>query len=325
MHMHAMPPVAGSQPAAWRCALLAAVLALSACTTVPDPAMRETVARDAARRAGLVWTLLPTDRPMVAALPPAGSVADHLVVYIEGDGLAWRTADWPSDDPTPTHPLALLLAESHPGLAPRAWLARPCQYVDAARSGCPMALWTSGRQGAQALQLSHQALDQIKASTGARTLTLVGHSGGGALATLLMSERDDVTHLVTVAANVDLAHWTAHHRLSPQTGSFNPAERVGALQGRSQYHLAGEHDRVVPVATVRSFARHFGPGLEPRVEVVPQTEHEAGWVPRWKQQGAVWLQPLEVPGASRPDVQGISPLTRASKMASTRERTFSLR
>lgn len=235
---------------------------------------------------------------MVAALPavPTGDTrTDHLVVYIEGDGLAWRTPDWPSDDPTPTHPLALLLAASHPIDSPRAWLARPCQYVDAARSGCPVALWTSARQGGEALHLSHQALDLIKARTGARTLTLVGHSGGGALAALLMSERADVTHLVTVAANVDLAHWTAYHRLSPQSGSFDPAQRAGALQGRSQWHLAGASDRVVPAATVQSFAQHFEPGRQPRVEVVPQTEHEAGWLSQWQQHGATWLQPMPRP------------------------------
>lgn len=276
-------------------ALLALMGVLAGCATVPAPAERTASAQAMAQRAGLHWTVLPTERPMVAALPRLARTAHHLVVYIEGDGLAWRTSDWPSEDPTPTNPLALMLAVHHPADAPRVWLARPCQYVDAERSGCPVTLWTSARQGAEALRLSHQALDLIMARTGAQTLTLVGHSGGGALATLLMSERADVTHLVTVAANIDLVHWTAHHRLSPQGQSFNPAERAAVLQGRSQYHLAGELDRVVPPATAQAFARHFEPGRTPRVEVVPRAAHETGWLPQWQQRGAAWLQPVGTP------------------------------
>jgi predicted esterase len=268
---------------------------LAGCASVPTPAEREASARDQAAHAGLVWTSLPTARPMVAALPALTHAAPHLVVYIEGDGLAWRTADWPSDDPTPTHPLALHLARVHPSDTPRAWLARPCQYVDAAHTGCPVALWTSARQGSEALRLSHQALDEIKRRLGARTLTLVGHSGGGTLAALLMSERADVTHLVTVAANIDLAHWVALHRLSPQRDSFDPADRTGALQGRSQRHLAGGRDQVVPPSVAQAFANRFPAGLRPAVEVLPLAEHEAGWQALWKAQGAQWLQPLQRP------------------------------
>ena len=275
--------------------LLTLTAVLAACASVPAPSERTATAQATAQQAGLQWTLLPTSRPMVAALPRLDRTRPHLVVYVEGDGLAWRTPDWPSEDPTPTYPLALLLAASHPTNAPRAWLARPCQYVDAAHSGCPVALWTSARQGAEALSLSHQALDMIKARTGAQTLTLVGHSGGGALATLLMSERADVTHLVTVAANIDLAHWTTHHRLSPQRHSFNPADRAAALKGRSQRHLAGERDRVVPPATVLSFARHFEPGHAPHIEVVPEAAHDTDWLSHWQRHGAAWLQPVGTP------------------------------
>ncbi len=268
---------------------------LAGCTSVPTPAQREAGARAQAAQAGLVWTTLPTARPMVAALPALTRDVAHLVVYVEGDGLAWRTADWPSDDPTPTHPLALHLAQVHPIDTPRAWLARPCQYVDAAHTGCPVALWTSARQGSEALQLSHQALDDIKRRTGARTLTLVGHSGGGALAALMMSERTDVTHLVTVSGNIALAHWVALHRLSPQRDSFDPADRASALQGRSQSHLAGGRDAVVPPSVAQAFANRFPAGQRPSVEVLPSAEHEAGWPALWQAQGAAWLKPAPGP------------------------------
>ena len=161
-----------------------------------------------------------------------------------------------------------------------------------------MALWTSARQGREALRLSHQALDLIKQRTGARTLTLVGHSGGGALAALLTSERTDVTHLVTVAANLDLAQWTSHHGLSPQRESYNPADRAHALENQSQLHLVGGQDRVVPEATARAFASHFPSVHRPPVEVVPPAEHEAGWVDAWRQRGAEWLG-LDVKGSDR--------------------------
>lgn len=299
MHLFCIPrPARTPATRRWLIALLAVPALMSGCASVPAPGAREAGARATAEQAGLQWAWLPADRPMVAALPalPAGGTpAGHLVVYIEGDGLAWRTPDWPSDDPTPTHPLALHLASVHPSDTPRAWLARPCQYVDAAHTGCPVALWTSARQGSEALRLGHQALNEIKRRLGARTLTLVGHSGGGTLAALLMSERADVTHLVTVAGNIDLAHWVALHRLSPQRDSFDPADRTGTLQGRSQRHLAGGRDQVVPPSVAQAFANRFPPGLRPAVEVLPLAEHEAGWQALWKAQGPQWLQPLQRP------------------------------
>lgn len=296
MHRFCIPlPFGTPATCRWLPLWLAVLALLCGCASVPSPETRAASARTLAQQAGLQWALLPTDRPMVAALPTDGEPVQHLVVYLEGDGLAWRTPDWPSDDPTPTNPLALRLATHHPSDSPRAWLARPCQYVDAARTGCPVALWTSARQGREALHLSHQALDEIKRRTGAQTLTLVGHSGGGTLAALLMSERTDVTHLVTVAGNIDLAHWVALHRLSPQRDSFDPADRAQALEGRSQRHLAGGRDAVVPPSVAQAFANHFPSGLRPVVEVLPTAEHETGWLPLWQTHGTAWLQPLQRP------------------------------
>ena len=52
-----------------------------------------------------------------------------LIIYIEGDGLAWLTENSPSNNPTPRVPTGLNLAFQDPDAGQIAYLARPCQYV----------------------------------------------------------------------------------------------------------------------------------------------------------------------------------------------------
>ncbi len=65
-----------------------------------------------------------------------------LRVYLEGDGLAWRSRRHVSDDPTPVSPVALqlMLADPNKDLA---YLGRPCQFVH--NGACRDTLWTSAR------------------------------------------------------------------------------------------------------------------------------------------------------------------------------------
>ena len=68
-----------------------------------------------------------------------------LTVYIEGDGLAWRSRTEPSADPTPHQALGLALAAADPA-ANVVYLARPCQFTPmAANPRCDKAYWTNKR------------------------------------------------------------------------------------------------------------------------------------------------------------------------------------
>ncbi len=280
--------------------LLLVTLALSACTSIPPQAQRLAAADALVAQQGWQRVSLSTGLgPLMAYLPQrsasaggaAGATQAHAVtIYIEGDGLAWLNAETPSDDPTPINPLALRLALAQPG-GQAAYLARPCQFLMQASQQMPFCArqqaWTSHRFAAEVIAASHQALDQIKVRLGADRITLVGYSGGGAVAALLAAERHDVLRLITVAGNLDHAAWTALHRISPLSGSLNPADRTDQLEGLPQVHWVGAQDDNLPESVARGFVQRFRTSPRPEVRVVPQVTHGAGWVAQW---GSLYAQ-----------------------------------
>jgi pimeloyl-ACP methyl ester carboxylesterase len=222
-----------------------------------------------------------------ASYPPV----DSLSVYIEGDGLAWLSATLPSPDPTPLHPLALQLALAQ-AEGRSAYLARPCQYQDSSQeqlAPCPQRYWTGSRFAPEVIDAMDAAVSQLKQRHGAKTLVLVGYSGGGSVAALLAMRRTDVIRLVTVAGNLDHRAWTEHHRLTPLTASLNPADEAirtpSRLNNISQTHWVGGQDRVIPPALARQWpAALIGPDGS-RLEIIPEATHGDGWLPLWQRQG----------------------------------------
>lgn len=270
--------------------LLVAALAsgsLVACSMVASPAQRVAHADQLAQ--ARAWQAVRLDTgPMalVAYLPRHIQASDQLTIYIEGDGLAWMSPSQPSADPTPREPMGLQLALAQPwGNA--AYLARPCQYVDAEQSGCPPAYWTEQRFAPPVVSAADQAVDQLKQRFAARELTLVGYSGGGTVAALLAARRSDVVRLITVAGNLDPSAWTAYHRLKPLTGSLSPVDVIAPLQNIPQLHLVGGQDNNVPPSLAEGFARRFNPPLAPGVQIIPQFDHHCCWVAQWP---ALWGQ-----------------------------------
>ena len=55
-----------------------------------------------------------------------------------------------------------------------------------------------------------------------RSIVLIGHSGGGTLAVLLAPRIEDVSGVVSIAANLDIDAWADHHNYDRLTGSLNP-------------------------------------------------------------------------------------------------------
>lgn len=110
-----------------------------------------------------------------------------------------------------------------------------------------------------------------------------GIRAGGALAVLLAARRTDVAGLVTVAANLDLAYWTARDGLAPLSGSLDPAAQAGAVAGIAQLHLAGERDEVVGADVVRAFSNRQLPTATPRLKVIAGFDHVCCWAGKWKE------------------------------------------
>jgi pimeloyl-ACP methyl ester carboxylesterase len=123
------------------------------------------------------------------------------------------------------------------------------------------------------------ALEVMKARYGAKSLVLVGYSGGGAVAAILAAYRKDVERLVTVAGNLDHRAWTQHHAVSPLVASLDARDLIPDLRGLQQVHIAGSRDRIIPVAIVQRFAERIGPNA--RLVVREDADHHCCWVDDW--------------------------------------------
>jgi dienelactone hydrolase len=272
-------------------------LLFSACMTLPSPIERRGVADALARSQGWRSLTIPAGAfELVAYLPTAPAPAPRLTIYVEGDGLAWITGTQVSSDPTPRDPLALRLALAQPEGA-AAYLGRPCQYGDAAASRCPSRYWTSHRFAPEVIAATDRAIDVLKQRFGASRLTLVGYSGGGAVAALVAARRTDVERLVTVAGNLDPQAWTTYQRVQPLVGSLNPADAVEALRALPQWHFVGAKDDNITPALVRGFAERFPAGQRPVVRVEPGFDHHCCWAEQWPRLWRDWqrsLAPLPV-------------------------------
>jgi pimeloyl-ACP methyl ester carboxylesterase len=218
----------------------------------------------------------------------AGQPFEHLVyikrgegnrgdlhVYIEGDGTPWFSRHRVAIDPTPRQPLMLELMRMDPG--PAVYLGRPC-YFDL-KKHCRPAHWTSERYSSTVVASMTAALAAVRRQQGWHgEVTLLGHSGGGALAMLMASRVPDTTAVLTIAGNLDIEAWTRLHGYTPLTGSLNPAD-TGPLPARiRQLHLVGGRDETVPPRITRSGLRTQD---DAEIRRFPEQGHQCCWKKIW--------------------------------------------
>lgn len=273
----------GIRQRALKCSIscLALILTLGGCAS---PSLRErihtaeTLARDAKLHGRVISSRgfnfqIFQRRPAVAQ--------SELVIYIEGDGLAWSSRRRISSNPTPVNPVALRLATRDPSPA-LAYIARPCQYLPlAGQPDCNPHSWTDARYSRHIVQAFMEMLTRLKMEFGSRRLGLVGYSGGGTIAALLVAQRRDVAWLVTVAGNLNPDLWARLHGVSPLGASLNPVAAAHALEDIAQLHLIGGADTVMPVAIAESLRGAMDRREQIRIVTVPGQDHGCCWQQNW--------------------------------------------
>jgi pimeloyl-ACP methyl ester carboxylesterase len=196
-------------------------------------------------------------------------------VYLYGDGRPWMRRHIPAPDPTPQTPLMLQLMTLDP--APGLLLGRPCYHGHAQEPNCDRSLWTSHRYAERVLASMRVALR--RANPKQRPVILIGHSGGGALAMLLAPRVPEVVGVLTLAGNLDIDAWSRYRRITPLTGSLNPAKEVSNwCPACLHLHFAGGDDKQLPASLIDQALEKMG---EPAAAVVHGVTHDRGWLERW--------------------------------------------
>lgn len=261
------------------------LLGLAGCTTVPTPAQRLLFADQLA--AAQSWRRLAIEAPpfvLTAYLPERDTdeakTGQVLTIYLEGDGLAWSSGSRRSPDPSPINPLALRLAMKQPR-GPVAYLARPCQLVTAGADACEAKYWTNHRFSPEVIESTNRAITKLMAITSSSAVQLVGYSGGGAVATLVAAQRNDVAGLRTVSGTLDHAAWTRFHLATPLKGSLNAADVAAKLRRLPQLHFVGDRDEIVPRQIAETFLARQGAGSCAMLVDVAGAGHSEGWLDLW--------------------------------------------
>jgi pimeloyl-ACP methyl ester carboxylesterase len=207
-----------------------------------------------------------------------------LAIFIEGDGVPWEGGRRPSLDPATKDPIALELLAQTP--VPAAYVARPC-YHDTTGGRCTPERWTMERYSDEIVSSMTDVVRTTALQAKARSVVLVGYSGGGVLAVLIAERLDNVSAVITVGANLDTDAWTRHHGYLPLSGSLNPAS--SAAQHRwPETHLYGARDQNVPPATAEEYFKRYA-GAQQRI--IDANDHVCCWVEQWPQ---LWREIIAV-------------------------------
>lgn len=200
-------------------------------------------------------------------------ITNRLIVFLEGDGHPWIDGQHIAKDPTPTQPVSLTLWQQTQEAA--LFLGRPCYYT-LTDPECHYRYWTSHRYSPEVVLSLHGVIERELKLTGAENVTLIGHSGGGVLATLLACKLSVNTILVTMGANLDTDAWAAHHGWTTLSGSLNPISGQTTCHHVHPIHFQGLEDSVVPPDTA---AAYFAKVQQVPIRL-PSVDHH-NWLEFW--------------------------------------------
>ena len=263
--------------------MIAALLLLAACSSAPGVEQRIASAGAKAEAAGFSGERVSAG-PFVLQAFHRGldGRAEHWHVYLEGDGKAFISSQKLSEDPTPVDPIGLDLALADPAPAVL-YLGRPCQYrPQSDHRPCSSLYWSSHRFAEEVVEATASAIERLLArDTGPDAgVTLIGYSGGGALAALIAARSSRIDRLVTIAAPLDLSAWTRHHGVTPLEGSLDPLSIAQRLT-MPQSHFSGLQDTVVPPTLQNTFLNRLSPTSTAKSSSIDNADHGCCWQQHW--------------------------------------------
>lgn len=198
-------------------------------------------------------------------------------IYIGGDGNAWVDQSHVALNPTPSQLLVVDLM--HQDEMSSLVLGRPCYHGQHQAAQCTPLYWTHWRYSSPVVQSMVEAINQQLKPYPECRVSLIGYSGGGALAMLLASRVDLTDEVVTISGNLDITAWADYHDYSQLQGSLNPAEQPPLPATITQIHLIGEFDDNIPLSIVQ-------PALDkqhnPLVLTIPEFNHNCCWRSVWR-------------------------------------------
>ncbi len=203
-------------------------------------------------------------------------------VYIEGDGIIQKTKINAGSTPTPSNPVALHLA-SRDKAENLVYLSRPCQFLKMPQDkGCTEKYWLEDRYAPEVIDAYEIALNDIAARYDISGFHLIGYDGGGNIAAILAARRPDVLTLRTVAGNLNPDFATEQKPSRILSGKSIRAIDYGtALAGIPQHHFIGAVDREVTPGVYHSYRQAVGLSDCIHYSMVPDADHERGWVEKW--------------------------------------------
>ncbi len=261
---------------------LVLILFVTGCNGLQSIQKRHMHAEDIASKAGLQLDKIEAGNFLLTTYHKGLKIPDkELVVYLEGDGNAWNSKYRLSENPTPKNPLALKLAAKDTA-GSILYIARPCMYLEQElMQDCSARFWSSHRYSEEVISSLNQVIDWATGISTTNNLTLIGYSGGGAVAALIAARREDVSLLVTIAGNLDHKFWTDLHDMSPLVGSLNPVEYVKNLSMIEQTHFVGVKDKIVPEIVIESYLSKMPLKNKINIRVIKDFNHSCCWEQEW--------------------------------------------
>ena len=256
--------------------ILTIALLSSGCVSKLSPKVRQQTADTVAQAGNLVQQKIATDDFLLTTYQRFDATSDNkqMVVYIEGDGMAWISRDQLSSNPTPVQPIALKLASIDTNVNVL-YIARPCQYLWPQKMNrCSSRYWSDKRGSEEVISSINQAISIVKQKQNISSIRLIGYSGGGGIAALIADRRADVNEFVSVSGNLNYKLFTQTHDLSPMNRSIDPitvANQIGLIP---QIHYVGADDKIIPRQIALSFSD--------KVKVINDVSHD-NWSDKWAQ------------------------------------------